>query len=134
MSSPTIPDGQAPPFSVVTPTDHSAWIIIATAFGLFCVLLFSIIRVALRSTVASRSLDDAFLASATVCLPKICCVLQVRPAKYHHLQLISIVDSSITFYAASLGLGRSIELVNPDGLVKIQKVSRHHSPRFWLPV
>ena len=135
MSALTVPDGHAPPFSVVTPTDQSAWIIIATAFGLMCVLMFSIVRTALRSTVASRfALDDALLAAATVCLPRTCCNLQIRIADYHHLQVLSIVDSSITLYAASLGLGRSVELVNPDRLVTVQKVSRDHGPGLCIQV
>ncbi|KAF7511001.1 hypothetical protein GJ744_005547 [Endocarpon pusillum] len=55
-----------------------------------------------RTSAAPRfALDDIFLGSAT---------------------LIAIAVSSIIFYAASLGLGRSIELLNPDDLVKVQKL------------
>ncbi len=129
MPAPAVPEGQAPPFAVVTPTDHSAWIIIATAFGLSCVLLFSFIRLFIRLTIAPPfGLDDAFLGSATVCFPCIRYISQRCLATYHHLQVISIVQSSITLYAASLGLGKSIELVNPEGLAKVQKVSLHHGP------
>ncbi len=123
MSASIVPDGQAPPFGIVTPTDHSAWIIIGTAFGLSCVLLFSVIRMWVRTSNAPRfALDDAFLGSATVSLPGTSCVLELYVANNHPRQLISIANSSITFYAASLGLGRSKEFVNPEDLVKIQKV------------
>jgi hypothetical protein len=70
MSSPVVPHGQSPPFAVVTPTDHSAWIIITTAFGLACLLLFTLIRTFVRLTIAPPfGLDDAFLGSATVGRP-----------------------------------------------------------------
>lgn len=102
MSIPAVPDGHYPPFAVVTPTDHSAWIIIGTAFGLSCVLLFSVIRICIRLTISPPfGLDDVFVGSATV---------------------LSVVQSAITLYAASLGLGKSIELVTPDALVKVQKL------------
>ncbi len=81
MSAFIVPDGHAPPFASVTPTDHSAWIIIGTAFGLSCVLLFSVIRICARTSNAPRfALDDAFLASATVGLLGMSCVLQLHVA------------------------------------------------------
>jgi hypothetical protein len=66
-----VPSGQYPPFAVVTDTDHSAWIIIATALNLSCILLFSVINIFIRWKVSLRvGLDEAFLAASTVC-PKI---------------------------------------------------------------
>lgn len=129
MSAPAVPDGQAPPFAVVTPTDHSAWIIIASAFGLSCVLLFGIIRVGIRLTIAPPfGLDDVLFGTATVCLLRLCPILQICLVTNQHQQLIAIVQSSTILYAASLGMGKSIELVNPEALVKIQKVSPHPLP------
>ncbi len=55
------------PFAVVTDTDHSAWLIIATALGLSWSLLFGAIRVFIRWTIAPGvGLDDVSLAAATV--------------------------------------------------------------------
>jgi hypothetical protein len=63
-----IPPGQSAPFATVTPTDHSAWIIISTALGLSMSLLFAAIRVFIRSaTKHEYGKDDYVLAAATVC-------------------------------------------------------------------
>ena len=65
-----IPDGQYPPYAIITDTDHEAWIIIATTLGLAIALLFGGIRAFVRSTICPGvGLDDAFLAAATVGLP-----------------------------------------------------------------
>jgi len=62
-----VPDGQYPPFEVVTDTNHTAWIIIATAMGLSFVLLFSGIRVFNRYMISPRvGLDDSLVAVSTV--------------------------------------------------------------------
>jgi len=62
-----VPDGQYPPFEVVTDTNHAAWIIIATSMGLSFVLLFSGIRIFNRYMISPRvGLDDSFLAISTV--------------------------------------------------------------------
>lgn len=67
MSSFEVPEGHSEPFLVVTPSDKSAWIIIATAFGLTFVLLFGIIRVCVRLTIAPPfGLDDIFQGCSTV--------------------------------------------------------------------
>jgi hypothetical protein len=128
MSAPVVPHGQSPPFAVVTETDHSAWIIIGASFGLSCVLLFSVIRVCVRFTIAPAfGLDDIFLGFATVCLPSNHCPSQAYSATDYQVQVISVVQSSITLYAASRGLGKSAELVNTKDLVEVQKVSQHCS-------
>lgn len=65
-----IPDGYSPPFAVVTDTDHTAWIYIATALGLALILLFGGIRVIVRGSICPGiGLDDYFLAASTVSLP-----------------------------------------------------------------
>lgn len=62
-----VPDGYYPPYAVVSETDHGAYIIIAVALGLTFVLISSILRIALRTSVSQRpGLDDTFLAVATV--------------------------------------------------------------------
>ena len=62
-----VPPGQSAPFATVTPTDHSAWIIISTALGLSMSLLFAAIRVFIRSaTKHGYEKDDLVLAAATV--------------------------------------------------------------------
>ena len=62
-----VPEGQYPPFEVVTDTDHTAWIIIATALGLSFILIFSGIKVFIRYTISPRvGLDETFLAISTV--------------------------------------------------------------------
>lgn len=62
-----VPSGQYPPFAVVTETDHTAWIIIATALCLSFILLFSAIKIFIRFTVTpTLGLDESFLAASTV--------------------------------------------------------------------
>jgi hypothetical protein len=57
-----------PPFAVVTETDHTAWIIIATALGMSIVLLFSIIRAYLAVAFQPRfGLEEGCLSISTVC-------------------------------------------------------------------
>ena len=62
-----VPSGQYPPFAVVTETDHTAWIIIATALCLSFILLFSAIKIFIRFTATpALGLDESFLAASTV--------------------------------------------------------------------
>ena len=61
------PPGQHPPFAVVTPTDHEAWVIIAAALGTCLSLVFAAIRIFIRYTGGSKyGLDDWVTAAATV--------------------------------------------------------------------
>ena len=61
------PPGQSPPFAIITDTDHSGWVIIATAFGLSCVLICALIRVFVRIAISPPfGHDDTVLAAATV--------------------------------------------------------------------
>lgn len=59
---------QSPPFAVVSPNDHTAWIIIGTSIGIPIVLVFGAIRLAVRRT-ANLGLDDALIAGSTVSSP-----------------------------------------------------------------
>jgi hypothetical protein len=62
-----VPPGQHPPLAVVSKNDHTAWIILATAIGLSCVLIFGAVRIVVRRTISPGArLDDAFLAASTV--------------------------------------------------------------------
>ena len=61
----TTPPGQYPPFTIVTDTDHTAWIVIATALGIPIILVFGISRIFVRRA-AGIGLDDTLLALATV--------------------------------------------------------------------
>ena len=59
------PSAQLPPLTVVTNTNHTAWIAIATAIGVPIILIFGAIRYFVRRT-AGAGLDDSLLALATV--------------------------------------------------------------------
>ena len=62
-----VPPGQYPPFAAVTETDHSAWIIIAAAFGLSMILLAGGIRVFIRLTISRGwGVDDTLFAVSNV--------------------------------------------------------------------
>src|SRR5271155_4676800 len=138
MSSPStgfsVPSGQNPPFAVVTDTNHTAWIIIATALGLACVLLFSCIRIFVRCTISPGvGLDDAFLAAATVSLKNsvvptgLLGALIHRPTPLcadHELQIVAVIQSSILLGACSDGLGKSIELLPLVIQAKVQQVRK----------
>jgi hypothetical protein len=108
----TIPPGQSAPFATVTPTDHSAWIIISTALGLSMSLLFAAIRVFIRSaTKHGYGKDDYLLAAATVC--------------YYILTFarVSSVQSIVLLSSCADGLGKSRTLLETTSLETIQKVS-----------
>jgi len=61
------PPGQHPPFATITHNDHSAWIIISTALGLWLTLLFAAMRIFIRFTVSPGwGWDDYLQALATV--------------------------------------------------------------------
>ncbi|EDN99057.1 hypothetical protein SS1G_13917 [Sclerotinia sclerotiorum 1980 UF-70] len=61
-----VPPGQSPPFAVVTSTDHSAWVIIATALGLACVLVFGGIKTFARTSLGKGvSYDEMCLVAST---------------------------------------------------------------------
>ncbi|OCT48690.1 hypothetical protein CLCR_04817 [Cladophialophora carrionii] len=96
-----LPPGYSPPFYEVTDTDHTAWIIIATALCLCWLLLFAAIRLFIRCTITPGcGLDDVSVAIATT---------------------LAVIQSSIMLGACSDGLGRSVELIPPVMLEKVQK-------------
>ncbi|PMD54804.1 uncharacterized protein K444DRAFT_596532 [Hyaloscypha bicolor E] len=96
------PSGKYPPFAVVTESDHSAWILIATPLCLSCILLFSLINLSIRQTNSVRAgLDEACLASATV---------------------LACIQSSVVLGACAKGLGKSIELLSDRSLIQVQQM------------
>ncbi|QSZ33169.1 hypothetical protein DSL72_002755 [Monilinia vaccinii-corymbosi] len=97
-----VPPGQSPPFAVVTNTDHSAWIIIATALGLACVLVFGGIKVFARGSFGKKiTYDEICLGVST---------------------LLSAIQSSVVLGACAKGLGKSIELVPARNQAQIQQM------------
>lgn len=69
MSSIPAPNDH-PPFLEVTPTDHGAWVAIATALGLCCALLTSMIRIFVRARVNPPfAHDDIAVLAAMVSNP-----------------------------------------------------------------
>ncbi|KAF7867531.1 uncharacterized protein EAF02_009722 [Botrytis sinoallii] len=106
MSMPTtglvVPPGQSPPFAVVTSTDHSAWIIIATALGLSCLLVFSGIKSFARTSMGKGvSYDEICLLAST---------------------LLAAIQSSVVLGACAKGLGKSIELVSVKNQAQIEQM------------
>lgn len=99
---PLVPEGQYPPFAVVTPDDHSAWIIIAAALGLVCSLIFGALRIVVRLTISPKfKLDDYSLLVAT---------------------LLTIIQSSIVLGACSRGLGKSVDLLPLEEQNEVQRM------------
>ncbi|KAF2171439.1 hypothetical protein M409DRAFT_50877 [Zasmidium cellare ATCC 36951] len=102
LTIPITPPGQHPPLAVVTPTDHSAWIIIAAALGTSLSVLFLGIRVFIRSSGGSRhGLDDWLTAAATA---------------------VSVVQSGLVLAACHAGLGKSASLLTAEEIVSTQKI------------
>jgi hypothetical protein len=63
------PAGQSAPAEIVDPKHHAAWIIIATALGLVCLLLCLLIRIYVRLAVSPLAGSaDIFLGFAAVWL------------------------------------------------------------------
>lgn len=99
---PVVPDGQYPPFAVVTPDDHAAWIIIAAAVGMFCSLFFGAIRFGVRKFVAPKfGLDDYTLAGAT---------------------LLMVIQTAIILGACTNGLGKAVDLLSLAAQERVQSM------------
>jgi hypothetical protein len=117
-----VPLGQYPPFAVVTETDHSAWVIIATTLCLSCILLFGIINIFIRRRTSVRiGLDEVCLVSSTVRIHAISTCSQLN-----WVQTLACIQSSIILGACAQGMGKSIELLSERSLVKVQQVSTHN--------
>ncbi|KAL8727909.1 MAG: hypothetical protein Q9181_005537 [Wetmoreana brouardii] len=80
-----------PPLLEVTPTDHTAWIAIATVLGLCCALVTALLRIFVRILISPPfGSDDTIVLVATA---------------------FATVQSAIMLYAVSMGLGRAEHLV-----------------------
>ena len=101
-SGSTVPEGQYPSFAAVTPNNHAAWIIIATALSLVCGLFFCGLRVLARSAISDDfGSDDYMLYAATV---------------------LATTQSSIILGACSKGLGKAVDLVPLEAQNEVQKM------------
>jgi hypothetical protein len=99
---PVVPPGQKPPFAVVTPTDHSVWILIPTTLGLACFLFFGAVRGLVRWTTGHGfGIDDYFLYAATT---------------------LGVIQSAIILGACSKGLGKGLGLVSDEAQDQVQKM------------
>ncbi|KIW33502.1 uncharacterized protein PV07_00348 [Cladophialophora immunda] len=102
QSSITVPAGQSPPFAVVTPDDHEAYILISAAFGLACIVFFASIRTVVRTTISHGiGLDDYLFYTATG---------------------LAIIQSGIVLGACSKGLGKALRLVSLESQHEVQKM------------
>jgi hypothetical protein len=97
--SPLVLPGHFPAFATVTPTDHSAWILIATILGLVCTLVFGALRVLVR--VRSIGLDDYVLTPAIG---------------------LAIIQSSLVLGACAEGFGKVFHLISENHQVKVQQL------------
>ncbi|KAK5069183.1 hypothetical protein LTR64_008663 [Lithohypha guttulata] len=99
---PIVPEGQHAPFAVVTPDQHAAWIIIATAVGMSCSLFFGLIRFGVRKWIAPKfGLDDYTLGGSSA---------------------LMVIQSAILLGACSNGLGNSIDLITEEAQAKVQSL------------
>lgn len=99
---PIVPEGQHAPFAVVTPDQHAAWIIIATAVGMSCSLFFGLIRFGVRKWIAPKfGLDDYTLGGSSA---------------------LMVIQSAILLGACSNGLGNSIDLITEEAQATVQSL------------
>ncbi|KAL8886437.1 MAG: hypothetical protein Q9215_005861 [Flavoplaca cf. flavocitrina] len=92
-----------PPLLTVTPTDHTAWIVITAILGICCALVTALLRIFVRAVISPPfGHDDTVVLVAT---------------------LFATLQSAIVVYGASQGLGKSIHLVSLDGLQALQKAA-----------
>ncbi len=107
-----------PPFFQVTPTDHTAWIAVATVLGLCCTLVTLLIRFFVRFVIhPPLGRDDLLIFAATAST-----ILSVVVTQLTRTKMAATVQSSIVVYGVSNGLGKSVELITPDALLKVEKV------------
>ncbi|KAK3703659.1 hypothetical protein LTR37_014355 [Vermiconidia calcicola] len=94
-----VPPGQYPPLATVSQTEHSAWILIATALGLAITILSLLARVIIRKFINPPwHLDDTWIVVSTV---------------------IDFIQSALVMAASSSGLGNSIDSISPRELPRI---------------
>jgi hypothetical protein len=98
-----IPEGNKAPLVSLDENHHGSWLVICSAFGLVIILLTLIIRIYLRCRVSPPfAVDDVALTIATA---------------------LAVIQCSLVFAGVHKGDGTSIELIDENNLVPIQKVS-----------
>jgi hypothetical protein len=108
---------QHPAFAIVSDTDHTAWIAICTILGIPIILVFGVIRYAVRRTV-EFGLDDGFAAAATV---RSCDMVHGQQELTRH-KVLAIVQASVILGASSHGLGRAADQIRAEPMISLQKV------------
>lgn len=99
MQSSTDLPGHLPPLSTVSPTDHSAWILIATCLGLIYTLFFGALRALVRGS--NLGPDDYVLAPAIG---------------------VSVVQSGLMFAACAKGFGKAFDLISEHHQLQVQQL------------
>ena len=102
MSSAAGTDTSSRRLYTVTQTDHTAYIVIATAVGLAVLPVFGLIRYFVRRTVEIGADDILLLASS----------------------IVTIAQSGVILGASSSGLGRSTNELQPDQVAASEQVWR----------
>lgn len=100
MSSAAGVDASSRRLYTVTPTDHTAYIVIATAVGLAILPVFGLIRYFVRRATDIGADDVLLFASSAV----------------------AIVQSDITLRAPSSGLGQSTTILQPERVAVTEQV------------
>ncbi|RMD43714.1 hypothetical protein DV735_g1451, partial [Chaetothyriales sp. CBS 134920] len=110
LNTTSLLEGYSPPFATVTPTDHAAWILIATWLSLATFLFFGCIRVGLRLTLSPGfDLDDYTCYAGT---------------------LAASIQSALVLGACAKGLGKSTEFISPGKLDSLQQL--YYASNFFL--
>ncbi|PMD36735.1 hypothetical protein L207DRAFT_532336 [Hyaloscypha variabilis F] len=101
-ASTALPSGITAPLESISSTDVGGLVAILSAFALSLVLVSFPIRVYVRSKFSAYKSDDYAFVLATV---------------------FAILQASGVFYELGHGLGKSIDLVDPQNLIKIQRAA-----------
>jgi hypothetical protein len=97
------PDGYKAPLLELDDNHHGSWLVISSAFGLVIILLTLIIRIYLRYRVSPPfAADDIALTASTA---------------------LAVIQCALVFAGVHMGDGTSIDLIDQDKIVPIQKVS-----------
>lgn len=98
-----IPEGNKAPLIKLDENHHGSWLVICSAFGLVIILLTLTIRIYLRYRVSPPfAADDIALTTSTA---------------------LAVIQCSLVFVGVSKGDGTSIDLIDENHIVAIQKVS-----------
>ena len=130
-----VPAGQHPPFAVVTPTDHRAWIFVSAALGISLTFMSLGVRAFVRyATRVALGYDDAALMFSIVCIPhldgktKEPSSRSLRRCPFGRedsdlVQLLAVLQTSLILAATSKGLGESFFRVDAHQRSTLQHVS-----------